>query len=266
MRKSKSNHYRPLGKGRKLLKKITLFHQTIPQDKFNALTIEEKYCFLTLGHIYNEISWLQRMAYISSRSTSIGHDLESAGNMMQATLLARLLLGKLFEFKIIMGGNESPISRFIANYYKPQDENAGIAQVRILNDYYLKEEWIRTARNKHFLHYPTLADVTETLNDVNIVWQPEIAHGKASSNTFYPTSDVMANYAWFKLANPAKPMIGFDETLRTIRELALLTIDTLEKSIGYFTNEKLLALSDNQEIKLAAESIHEIKINYFVAT
>lgn len=266
MRKSKSNHYRPLAEGRKLLKKIKLFHQTIPQDKFKALSVEEKYCFLTLGHIYNEISWLQRMAYIFARSSSVGRDLESAANVMQATLLARLLLGKLFEFKIIMGENQSIISKFISNYYNPNDRSQGNAQVKILNDYYSKEKWIRTARNKHFLHYPTLADVSETLNDTNILWQPEIAHGKASSNTFYPTSDVMANYAWFKLANQDEPMKGFDEALGTIRELALLTINTLEQSIGYFTNEKLLALSDNREITLVTQSINDIKINYFLAT
>lgn len=58
MRKHKTNSLKPYGKGRKAYRKITLFHQKISKDKFNALTIEEKYCVLTLGHIHDEISWL----------------------------------------------------------------------------------------------------------------------------------------------------------------------------------------------------------------
>ena len=266
MRKSKTNCYRPKGKGRKTLKKIALFLQKIPHDKFNALTIEEKYCFLTLGHVHDEISWLQRMAYIASKSDTKGHDLEMSGKMMQATFLARLLLGKLFEFKVVMGSSESIISKFITIYYCPSDKSTGSAQVKTISDYYLEEKWIRTARNKHFLHYPSLSDVQETLKDPNIEWLPEIAHGKISSNTFYPTSDVMANYAWLKLENPKEPMKGLNEALGTIRELALLTIKTLEQSIGYFVDDKLLKLSENHEIKLSAESIYEIKLNYFVST
>lgn len=194
---------------------------------------------------------------------SNGHDLEGAGNMMQATFLERLLLGKLFEFQIVMGGSESLISIFISNYYNPNDIAAGKLQIKILNDYFLEERWIRTARNKHFLHYPSLSDVQDTLNDPNIEWQLEIAHGKISSNTFYPTSDVMANYAWFKLANSENPIQGFNEALGTTRELALITISTLERSIGYFIDEKLI---DNQTIRLVTESIHEIKLNYFLST
>lgn len=266
MRKNKSNSYRPKGKGRKTPKKITLFHQQIPQDKFNALTTEEKYCFLTLGHIHDEISWLQRMSYIASKSDTNGHTIERSGNMMQATFLARLLLGKLFEFYEIMGGNESHISNFIAIYYNPQDTIAGKRQIKSIKDYYTDEKWIGRARNKHFFHYPKFGDVQETLTDPNLEWLPEIAHGKKSSNTIYPTSDVMANYAWFKLANPKEPMKGFEEALANIRELALLTIQTIEQSIGYFVNEKLLSFSENDEIKLSAESIYEIKLNYFVST
>lgn len=266
MRKTKSNSFRPHGKGRKLHKKITLFHQKISRASYDALSIEDKYCFLTLGHIHDEISWLQRMAYIASRSASDGHNLESAGNIMQVTFLARLLLGKLFEFSIVMGGRQSILSKFISKYYDPNDINAGEVQVKTLNDAYSKEKWIRFARNKHFLHYPTLGDVQETLNDPNIEWYPEIAHGKVSSNTFYPTSDVLANYAWFKLANPSDPIKGFDEALGTIRELALTTITTLERSIGYFVEDKLQRLAVNDEIKLSAQSIYEIKLNYFVST
>jgi hypothetical protein len=40
---------------------VKLYHQLMPSEKFNALSVGDRYCFLVLGHIHDEISWLQRM-------------------------------------------------------------------------------------------------------------------------------------------------------------------------------------------------------------
>lgn len=266
MRASKQKRYRPTLNKRRTLKKITLFQQKIPSEKFKALTTEEKYCFLTLGHIHDEISWLQRMSFISSKSADInGNEIKSTGNLMQAIFLARLLLAKLFEFNILME-NQSLVPDFIKTYFNPKVANEGSERLKTILELFASEGWIRAARNKHFLHYPKINDVKETIENPDMEWEVEIIHGKKSSNTFYPTSDVMANYAWFKLANPENPMQGFDEALTTIRKLALLTTDTLEKSLGYFTDQKLQKLSDNKKINLLAESIYDSRLNYFLFT
>lgn len=267
MKISKRRHFRKAKGERKSTESATIFLQRIPKDKFDRLSEADRYCFLLLGHIHDEISWLQRMAYVATRSAPRGSKLERAGNMMQATFLARLLLGKLFEFKKVMGAEGSPISQFIANYFRPDDKALGTAQVEAILGFYKKEKWIRVARNKHFLHYPALADVVGTLNDPELEWHVEIAHGKKSSNTFYPASDVMANYAWFRLANPNEPMKGLAEALDTIRELAQLTLSSLEQSIGYFVDKNLLELSTNAKIRIPAlQSIHDVRLDYFVKT
>jgi hypothetical protein len=265
MKKSKQNSFRPDLKKRGTLKKITLFHQKIPSEKFKTLTTEEKYCFLTLGHIHDEISWLQRMSYISSKSSGINrNEIKNTGNLMQAIFLTRLLLAKLFEFNILME-TQTLIPEFIKTYFNPNNSE-GTERLEAIVKSFSNEEWIRKARNKHFLHYPKINDVRETIENPDIVWDIEIIHGKKSSNTFYPSSDVMANYAWYALANPENPMKGFDEALGTIKELALLTLNTLEQSLGYFTDQKLQKLSDNKKINLLAESIYDSRLNYFLFT
>lgn len=266
MKASKQNRFRPTINKKGAFKKIVLFHQKIPSEKFKALTTEDKYCFLTLGHIHDEISWLQRMSYISSKSADInGNKLKNTGNLMQAIFLARLLLAKLFEFNVLME-NQALIPEFIKTYFNPEIADEGAKRLQTITESFTSEDWIRTARNKHFLHYPKINDVRGTIENPDIVWEVEIIHGKKSSNTFYPTSDVMANYAWFELANPKNPMKGFDEALGTIKELALLTLNTLEQSLGYFTDEKLQKLSDNTKINLLAESIYDSRLNYFLST
>lgn len=244
---------------------ITLFHQRIPKVKFDALSEVDRYCVLLLGHVHDELSWLQRIAYVASRSVTRGNSLQRSGNMMQVTFLTRLLLGKLFEFKQVMGKQNSSISQFIAKNFHPDDPKIGQAKVKELQDFYSKEEWIRVARNKHFLHYPNLEDVRETLNDPKIDWRLEIAHSKKSSNTFYPTSDVLANYAWFRLANPSHPLKGLGEALDTTRELALLTLSVLERSIINFVDSHLHPLSEHTVVKIPVKgTVHEMRLNYFV--
>jgi hypothetical protein len=74
--------------------------------------------------------------------------------VMQTTLLARMLFGKLFEFKKVMAVEGSPIPQFIQDYFRPTAPEAGAAQVRSILAHYETEKWIRIARNKHFMHYP----------------------------------------------------------------------------------------------------------------
>jgi hypothetical protein len=152
-----------------------------------------------------------------------------------------------------------------ADYFNPKDKSEGTAKIESILEHHKKKEWIRTARNKHFLHYPNQSDVDELLNDPQLEWDVTVVHGKKSSNTLYPASDVMANYAWFKLANTNKPMEGFDEALETILVLARETLNTLEQSIGFFIEERLINLSDNEEVTMhVSESIHDVRLSYFM--
>lgn len=244
---------------------IMLFHQKIPREKFEALSETDRYCFLLMGHVHNELSWLRRMTYIASRSGPNECEASNSGNMMQATFLVRMLLGKLFEFKNLLGAEHSIISKFISDYFHPDATNMGTDKVKEIIDCYGKDDWIRAAKNKHFLHYPTLSDVRETLSDKNIEWEPEIYHGVKSSNTFYPTSDVLANYAWFRLVSPDRPMEGLDFALLATRELSKLVLQALEQSMGNFIDINLAKIESSNEIKIEVPgSLHLMKLDYFM--
>lgn len=266
MKLKKRRHFNNARGGRKLGGAITIYLQRIPREKFDALSETERYCLLLLGHVHDEISWLQRMAFAASRRDGRGTDLERSATMMPAMFLARLLLGKLFEFKKVLEVENSPIPSFIADYWRPSDKAAGSAQIEAILAMYKKEKWIRIARNKHFLHYPELGDVLTTLQDPGIHWDVEIAHGKKSSNTFYPASDVFANYAWLRRVNNKEPMKGLGEALAVLKVAADLTLQTLEQSIGYFVDQRLIKLADNDAIKIQAPSIYDLKLDYFVRT
>lgn len=263
----KQRHRRKLRSSKRSIgnQPITLYRQRIPPSRFKALTEEHQYCLLVLGHIHDELSWLQRMAVLTSRPHQFKNEVERQGGVMQVTMLARLLFGKLFEFQVLLSPQQSPIRRFISEFYRPSEPAASAARVDKILAQFETESWIRVGRNKHFMHYPSLNDVRETLNDPKIEWLLEVFHGKLSSNTFYPTSDVLANYAWFRLVNPDEPMKGLDEALSMLRSITSTTLQTLEQSIGYFIDVRLMPLSENERVRLNVPSIHDQRLPYFVA-
>ncbi len=262
MRKQKQKKY--ANASLKPSRTITLFHQIVPKANFDALSDDDKYCFLLLGHIHDEISWLQRMAYAAAKDGPSGNHVEDSAQMMQTTFLARLFLGKIFEFNVVLEKNNL-LKEFLSTHYDPENPAVGKAKVEEIITNFEQNSWIRTARNKHFLHYPSRSDANEILTSPDIAWEVEIYHGKHSSNTFYPTSDVMANLAWFRLVEPNNPIAGLGIALERLQVIARASLDALEVSIGHFINERLVELSNNRQISIKApETFADFKLHYFL--
>lgn len=247
------------------LDSITLYYQKIAAEKFVALPVETRYCLLVMGHIHDELNWIQRMAFLATREFNFRQQVLRSGQMMQCLMLARLFFGKLLEFSTLLTPQNSPLRTFIAENFRPKDIEAGKSQVNELLGLFEAEKWVRLGRNKHFMHYPTLNDVRATLDDAQIQWDLEIYHGKRSNNTLYPTSDVMANYAWLRLANPEAPMDGLGDALDVLRSMSALSLSTLEQSIGYFVDRNLMPLSENEPIKLNVPNYKDRGLSYFLS-
>jgi len=264
MRKSTRRKRQIYFDGRKL-ESITLHYQKIPTDQFTALPIEQQYCLLVLGHVHDELNWIQRMAFLATRPVRYRREVFRQGQMMQSLMLARLFFAKLLEFSNLIESQNSPVKLFITENYRPGKIDEGKQRVNELLDQFNAEKWIRLARNKHFMHYPSLNDVKATLEDPQIRWDLEIYHGTRSNNTFYPTSDVLANYAWFRLVNPGAPMEGLGDALDLLSAISRLTLSTLEESIGYYVDRNLMPLEQNERIKLNVPSGKGKSLDYFLS-
>lgn len=244
---------------------ITLYHQKVSSKLFASLPEEDRYCLLLAGHIHDELNWLQRMAYIATRQQNYGSSVERGGKMMQTTMLVRLLLGKLWEFHECFSPKNSLLRAFVIRYYMPEQKGAGSNKVNEILSAFETERWLRTVRNKHFLHYPKFGDIREALNDSNMEWHFESFHGKNSVNTFYPTSDVLANYSWFKRVNLDEPTLGFEDAIDALIQLTQLTLNGLEVAIAHFIDVHLVHFGDSKQITLSGPRLSSLKLPYFVA-
>jgi hypothetical protein len=253
----------PTRGGRRPGGRITLFRQDIPAAKFTALAVHDRYCLLLMGHIHDELSWLQRITYIASRSEPGTSREENSANLMQVLLVSRLFLGKLHEFYVVF--RDVPALRLFVEAHYSTTPGAGTQKVGEIEAAFNSHAWLRTARNQSFLHYPTLGQATTTLEDPKVVWDLEVLHGRNTANTMYPTADVFANMHWFKIANPQDAMGGLAGALDAAKGLAALVMQTLEQTIGNFVHQNLQDLSNHEVVRLPVrDSIHDVRINYFM--
>lgn len=242
--------------------RILLRHQIIPPARFSALSDDEKYAFLVLGHVYNELSWLQRTAILFSKSRPKG-EIQINGAVSQTLTAARLFLGKLNEFRILL--NDQPLlKRFIVDHFDNADRPHGQRALDELMALFDGNPWLHTARNKHFLHYPKKNDVIDTILDTNINWEPEILHGEESANTLFPTSDVLGNYSWFRLADGTNPVRGLQDALKAAKELCGASLHIIERSLALFVNARMHPLSEYTEVELYVPKIEDINIDFFM--
>jgi hypothetical protein len=204
------------------------------------------------------------MTFITTKDRDTSNHLESSGRMMQALLVSRLFIAKLYEFSVILR-SQKDLGDFLKRYFCIEDVSKGEEKFGKLMGLFASNSWIQTARNRHFLHYPTLSQVRQTLNDPMIQWEPEVAHGEKGINTFYPTSDVLANYSWFRLANDQEPMDGLKAALEAANEISALCLNLIELSVGNFIHETLISLESNTEMNIwASSALSDIELNFFI--
>ncbi|MNJ99103.1 hypothetical protein D3C87_168770 [compost metagenome] len=248
------------------LPNLRFLHVEVTQERFLELSVEMRYCVLLLSHIQHEISWLQRMMFIASRApVNPDDEMEKNGTVMQASLVLRLLLGKLNEFRISV--NDTPIIlTFLQDWCDPDNPAAGAKKVTTLMELFESNHWLRSARNKHFLHYPTLNDVRNTLEDRDFEWRFDMYVANSSMNSLCPTADIMANLAWYKLVDSENAITGLDRAYDSMAKLSRDVIEVLESSLGYFIDRNVSRISEGKTVSMKARvCVNDIKLPFFMS-
>jgi len=241
---------------------IVLYEQVVSGEIFTSLPAEEQYALLVLGHVVQEISWLQRMLYIARENIAPASEIEKDGDAFQLLFLTRLMLGKLKEFDTLLR-DEKKIVDFLVKNLESLSPGNGIAAVESVQAKFLSNSWIAKARNKHFLHYPKFNDVKSALGYVNEHWDYTVYHGEISTLTLYKTSDAFANLAWFDLADGEDPFRGLNNALDALLSIALEALTLIERAIGNQLGGALSREGDTKKINMTVRSLSQQRFDFF---
>lgn len=241
---------------------IRLREQAVSGSVFSTLPESDKYALLLLGHVFQEIAWLQRMLYVAQKNTTMGSQIEKDGQVFQLLFLTRMLLGKLKEFDTLLR-EENRITAFLASNFDSASLIRGTEAVRSIREKFSANAWISTGRNKHFLHYPKFNDMKATLSSMDQHWDYKVYHGEISSLTLYTTSDAVASLAWFNLADQNDPFRGHSDALDTLLDIAREVLALIERAIGHQLSGPLARDGDTKEVTMSVRPLSDQRFDYF---
>lgn len=200
----------------------------------------DKYSIYILGHIYNEIMFIQKLLVMARPRAESQSSAEQADNVFVSMFFLRLLAGKLFEAGEILKRKE--VYNFIltkcwpavAEEELPRCKEEFSSTLRRIN----RSKWLNSARNGHAMHYPDMDQcrkAIERLESGNAGY--EFFVGDNVGETLFRSSDIMAGASFIFEADDDNWQGGFREILDELSDVAGLLLGVLHDAILAFSVE-----------------------------
>lgn len=197
---------------------ISIHFLSLDREKLHATPLAERKLFFVLGHIANELSFLNRIFFWCAHSeVSDEHVFHREMSSAQALMAARLLVGKLSEAMEVI--KQHYLSTEVGKIYANEMPEPGKRALRELNGYFGRKNIITDIRNNFSFHHPTdlIAETSESLPE-----QEELRFylSMDNSNDLYGASDLVVNYQMLEMIVPNDRKAAFE---RVIEETSHIT-------------------------------------------
>jgi hypothetical protein len=236
----------------------------IGRSKFDNVPEAERTFIIGIGHIENEINFLQKLLYWTTPSKE-EPDIIKRSHSSQATTVAKLLAGKLWE-----------AWQFLENAYFKSHVSAdydnvinleGKAAIKNLKQYFKKNNIVSMVRNKFAFHY-SVDHIREgfSLPPDTDDWQ--VVLGEASGNSLYYLSDLVANYAMLNSIDQKDHWKAMDRLMKELTKISRWFI-VFGDACWIIVIEKYLRDPrvgiPVQEVNLeACPTINEVEVPFFI--
>src|ERR1043165_1323265 len=177
---------------------------SLPKYKLDRIPELERAFYIHIGHLRNELMFLQKMLWWSNNNPT-DHTVLQNINVSQGLAIIRLMAGKLWGgwglvHKSYYG---SKVSMSIGNKIPLKSRQA----LTELKEYFKKENTIRMVRNQFAFHYSPQY-IRDQLAQIEDTDQMEVYMAALNVNTFYPFSEVIANGAMLNAVDADDYMAG----------------------------------------------------------
>ena len=206
----------------------------VPYGVVSQLNRPDRYAFLILGHIFNEIMALQRLALMCNLKGSRKRSkAEQAGGTFNSLFILRILSGKLYESSLVINGKE--VSSFLKSHCFQHLKFDGVAELRRFNKLASGNKWLNAARNGHSMHYPTLQHAAKALDAMDAGKAGfEFFVGGKHGETLYWSSDVLAGTAFAFEADEKNYGTGLSKIFDDLVELSRILLNITAECLNGF--------------------------------
>ncbi|MEW6370492.1 MAG: hypothetical protein AB1584_06110 [Pseudomonadota bacterium] len=173
---------------------VEIFELRVPLEKISALSVQQRYTYYLLGHIFNEMNVLQKIVGFAIPKHDDIRPARRNAEIAQAFFLFRLAASKIYEAKDKINGKEiyQALNELVFT-----DSPHLRDSLRDLNKAIGAASWLSRMRNGMGFHYPKLSD-WEAYIMPDKTWTDDIVYtGKEAGNVFYDSSATVAMHWMF---------------------------------------------------------------------
>lgn len=161
--------------------KVAVVHKwSLSASKLKALPDTDRYVFVLVGHIYNELMALQKMLLIAKPPLDAPDAVKDAGVGL-SMLMLKTLLGKTFEALETLKGTKVSDRLKTQYFHNPKH----LKHWEEALDRFARADWLQTLRNQHSFHYMSEGQWRETLVDDRLFDGAYVILDSTHGNTFY---------------------------------------------------------------------------------
>jgi hypothetical protein len=217
---------------------VDIYEIRIPLDAVKKLSVEDRFSYYLLGHIFNELMSLQKIVGFALPKHDDSRPARVRPEHAQAMLFFRIASGKIWEASQTIRSNKQ-LASTLKNLVLPKMLD-GPTRLKTMNAAINAAPWLSPLRNGMGFHFPTFKD-WESHVIPDATWEDDYLFiGSQSGNTFYDAADMVAQSWMFSQYGLDNIREAVDPLIRQMIDLLGKMNTFIEDVLGVFISEIIL--------------------------
>ncbi|SCY13794.1 hypothetical protein [Nitrosospira sp. Nsp13] len=242
---------------------ITIKELTVPVSAIRKLSPHERYAYYLLGHIFNELMYLQKLTSFAMPKHKDTRAVRLGPELAQTLFILRIAASKVWEADICLTKHAvaSVLKQTIFPLFPEGRVMLDTLQIKLK-----KAKWLSHIRNKLSFHYPKMEDWRDVTTPTETWEDDSILMGDLSSNMFYSASESIAQHWMFGRIDMSDPKIGVRPMIEDMADLLSLMCTLLDELLTVFLREIILdGNTEPKQIgKVSAADINSFAIPFWI--
>lgn len=244
---------------------VEMYSLSVPLHAIRKLSDEQRFAYYLLGHIFNELMCLQKLAGYALPKHDDRRPARLRPELGQAMFIFRLASGKIWEAsKAIRQTKE--LASVLREQVLPRMPD-GKSRLKALNVAVNGATWLSPLRNGMGFHFPTFERWSNhVVPDVS--WVDDVVYfGEKSGNTFYDAADTVAQVWMFNQLGVADLKSAIDPLISQMIDLLRTMNSFLEDALGTLIAEVILENAGTKQSagKVLAPEFDHVSLPFWTA-
>jgi hypothetical protein len=193
----------------------------ISKKHLSVFPEKERVLFVQIGHLANELTTLTKLLIYAHTDSKL--DVMKKAYTMQASVISRICIGKIFEGWLLLRG--SFFETALSKKYEAKLSKAGLEALRNLKRYFGKKNLFSEIRNRFSFHNPSYTDIRDLLDSVPKEAELFLYLGTQVANSNYYLSEEIISRAMLSYVESNSLQEAMDRMYKELSEVSGWLVD-----------------------------------------